>query len=170
MDDYLVLTVSGLDQSGTTAGVTRILSNYPLVITQLQQIVLQGELVLGLTLKRTSTVDNEQVQRDVESFVNPRGMTVRITTTNEGQSTPGFQLLVTVLGNPLTPTAVAAITGTIASHNANIDRIRQVAEYPVTAIEFEISGASQENLRSALADVARANSIDIACRQLSIGM
>jgi len=162
------LTVSGLDQSGTTAGVTRILSNYPLVITQLQQIVLQGELVLGLTLKRTSTVDNEQVQRDVESFVNPRGMTVRITTTNEGQSTPGFQLLVTVLGNPLTPTAVAAITGTIASHNANIDRIRQVAEYPVTAIEFEISGASQENLRSALADVARANSIDIAVQRASL--
>ena len=168
MDDYLVLTVSGLDQSGTTAGVTRILSNYPLVITQLQQIVLQGELVLGLTLKRTSTVDNEQVQKDVESFVNPRGMTVRITTTNEGQSTPGFQLLVTVLGNPLTPTAVAAITGTIASHNANIDRIRQVAEYPVTAIEFEISGASQENLRSALADVARANSIDIAVQRASL--
>ena len=168
MDDYLVLTVSGLDQSGTTAGVTRILSNYPLVITQLQQIVLQGELVLGLTLKKTSTVDNEQVQRDVESFVNPRGMTVRITTTNEGQSTPGFQLLVTVLGNPLTPTAVAAITGTIASHNANIDRIRQVAEYPVTAIEFEISGASQENLRSALADVARANSIDIAVQRASL--
>jgi phosphoserine phosphatase len=168
MDEFLVLTVSGLDQSGTTAGVTRILSNYPLVITQLQQIVLQGELVLGLTLKRTSTVDNEQVQRDVESFVNPRGMTVRITTTNEGQSTPGFQLLVTVLGNPLTPTAVAAITGTIASHNANIDRIRQVAEYPVTAIEFEISGASQENLRSALADVARANSIDIAVQRASL--
>jgi phosphoserine phosphatase len=95
-------------------------------------------------------------------------MTVRITTTNEGQSTPGFQLLVTVLGNPLTPTAVAAITGTIASHNANIDRIRQVAEYPVTAIEFEISGASQENLRSALADVARANSIDIAVQRASL--
>ena len=168
MDDYLVLTVSGLDQSGTTAGVTRILSNYPLVITQLQQIVLQGELVLGLTLKKTSTVDNEQVQKDVESFVKPRGMTVRITATNEVQSTPDLQLLVTVLGNPLTPIAVAAITGTIASHNANIDRIRQVAEYPVTAIEFEISGASQENLRSALADVARANSIDIAVQRASL--
>jgi phosphoserine phosphatase len=168
MDDYLVLTVSGLDQSGTTAGVTRILSNYPLVITQLQQIVLQGELVLGLTLKKTSTVDNEQVQKDVESFVKPRGMTVRITATNEVQSTPDLQLLVTVLGNPLTPIAVAAITGTIASHSANIDRIRQVAEYPVTAIEFEVSGAGQEILSSALADVARSNSIDIAVQRASL--
>jgi phosphoserine phosphatase len=168
MDDYLVLTVSGLDQSGTTAGVTRILSNYPLVITQLQQIVLQGELVLGLTLKKTSTVDNEQVQKDVESFVKPRGMTVRITATNEVQSTPDLQLLVTVLGNPLTPNAVAAITGTIASHSANIDRIRQVAEYPVTAIEFEVSGAGQEILSSALADVARTNSIDIAVQRASL--
>jgi predicted amino acid-binding ACT domain protein len=59
MDEFLVLTVSGLDQSGTTAGVTRILSNYPLVITQLQQIVLQGELVLGLTLKKQAHIDSE---------------------------------------------------------------------------------------------------------------
>lgn len=168
MDEFLVLTVSGLDQSGTTAGVTRILSNYPLVITQLQQIVLQGELVLGLTLKKQAHIDNEQIQKDVESFVQPRGMTVRIATSKQGQATTELQLLVTVLGNPLTPAAVAAITGVIASHGANIDRIRQIAEYPVTAIEFEISGASQENLRSALADVARANSIDIAVQRASL--
>lgn len=168
MDEFLVLTVSGQDQSGTTAGVTRILSNYPLVIVQLQQIVLHGELVLGLTLKKQSHVANVQIQKDVESFVNPRGMTVRITTSNEDQTSTELQLLVTVLGNPLTPAAVAAITGVVASHGANIDRIRQVAEYPVTAIEFEISGASQENLRSALANVARANSIDIAVQQASL--
>lgn len=168
MDEFLVLTVSGLDQSGTTAGVTRILSNYPLIITQLQQIVLQGELVLGLTLKKQSTIDNYKIQKDVESFVGPRGMTVRITTTKQDQSPSKLQLLVTVLGNPLTPSAVAAITGAIASHAANIDRIRQVAEYPVTAIEFEVSGADQERLRSALANVARTNSIDIAVQQASL--
>jgi phosphoserine phosphatase len=168
MEEFLVLTVSGLDQSGTTAGVTKILSNYPLVITQLQQIVLKGELVLGLTLKKQSGTDVAQIQRDVESFVNPLGMTVRITTTHEGNSAAVLQLLVTVLGNPLTPSAVAAITGVIASHGANIDRIRQVAEYPVTAIEFEVSGADQVNLQSALADVARTNSIDIAVQHASL--
>jgi phosphoserine phosphatase len=168
MEEFLVLTVSGHDQPGTTAGVTRILSNYPLVIVQLQQIVLHGELVLGLTLKKQSQVANAQMQKDVESFVNPLGMTVRITTSNEDQASTELQLLLTVLGNPLTPAAVAAITGVVASHGANIDRIRQVAEYPVTAIEFEISGASQENLRSALANVARANSIDIAVQQASL--
>lgn len=168
MDEYIVLTVSGLDQPGTTAGVTRILDDFPLVITQLQQIVLQGQLVLGLTLKKLASIDNDLIQKRVEAFVKPHGMKVRVGSSSSRTAIAEFQLLVTVLGNPLTPGSVAAITGVIASHGANIDRIRQIAEFPVTAIEFEISGASQKDLRSALAVVARANSIDVAVQQATL--
>lgn len=168
MDEYIVLTVSGLDQPGTTAGVTRILDDFPLVITQLQQIVLQGQLVLGLTLKKLASIDNDLIQKRVEAFVKPHGMKVRVGSTSSRTAIAELQLLVTVLGNPLTPGSVAAITGVIASHGANIDRIRQIAEFPVTAIEFEISGASQKDLRSALAVVARANSIDVAVQQATL--
>jgi phosphoserine phosphatase len=91
-----------------------------------------------------------------------------MTASEETSSHTQVSLLVTVLGNPLTPLAVAAITGNIAKHGANIDRIRQVAEYPVTAIEFHVSGVAQSDLRSALADVARRNSIDIAVQQATL--
>lgn len=169
MDEYLILTISGLDQPGTTAGVTRILSNYPLVVTQLQQIVLQGELILGLTVQKQSVIDDDQLKKDIDSFVKPLGMALRIKATKENRTAPtDLQLLVTVLGNPLMPDALAAVTGVIASHGANIDRIRQVAEYPVTAIEFEVSGAVQKTLRSALAKVSRTNAIDVAVQQASL--
>jgi phosphoserine phosphatase len=96
-------------------------------------------------------------------------MNLQVMTASEDTSSPTHvSLLVTVLGNPLTPLAVAAITGNIAKHGANIDRIRQVAEYPVTAIEFHVSGVAQSDLRSALADVARSHSIDIAVQQATL--
>ena len=78
MDDNLVLTISGHDQPGTTAGITRILCMYPVVITQIQQIVLQNELVLGLTLKQESSFDISQLQNELDSFVQSRGMTLRM--------------------------------------------------------------------------------------------
>jgi phosphoserine phosphatase len=142
---------------------------YPVVITQIQQIVLQNELVLGLTLKQESSFDISQLQNELDSFVQSRGMTLRMMPAPAETSTPKkISLLVTVLGKPLTPSAVAAITGNIAKYGANIERIRQVAEFPVTAIEFHVSGVAQDELRTALADVARSNSIDIAVQQATL--
>jgi len=169
MDQYLVLTISGLDRPGTTSGVTQILSAYPVSIAQLQQIVLQNELVLGLTLKIESPANFEMLQSEIDDFVTQRGMTLRVTKATNSTPVTGEQnLLVTVLGDPLTPNAVAAITGAIASHGANIDRIRQVAEYPVTAIEFQVAGVALDQLRSSLASVARSNAIDIAVQPATL--
>ena len=169
MNQFLVLTISGQDRPGTTSGVTQILSAYPVSITQLQQIVLQNELVLGLTLKIESPANLELLQSELDAFVTQRGMTLRITkATRSTPVTSEQNLLVTVLGDPLTPGSVAAITGAIASHGANIDRIRQVAEYPVTAIEFQVAGAALGELRTSLATVARTNSIDIAVQPATL--
>jgi phosphoserine phosphatase len=44
----------------------------------------------------------------------------------------------------------------------NIERIFRTASYPVTAVEFQVSGASVDKLRSSLALVAREVGIDIA--------
>ena len=164
-----MLTVSGHDQPGTTAGVTKILSSYAVTIAQMQQIVLQDELVLGLTLIAENLDHIAQMEDELVAFLSSRNMSLRIATVPRSESDAKLQrLLVTVLGNPLTPAAVAAITATVASHGANIERIRQVAEYPVTAIEFQIAGVAQEDLRGSLSDVARTNSIDIAVQMANL--
>ena len=169
MDELLVLTVSGHDQPGTTAGVTKILSSYAVTIAQMQQIVLQDELVLGLTLIAENLDHIAQMEDELVDFLSSRNMSLRIATVPKSESDAKLQrLLVTVLGNPLTPAAVAAITATVASHGANIERIRQVAEFPVTAIEFQIAGVAQEDLRGSLSDVARTNSIDIAVQMANL--
>ena len=67
-----------------------------------------------------------------------------------------------VLGAPLLASAVAAVTTRIAIHGANIDRIRRLSRYPVTTVEFDISGADVAVLRSELSLEAAVRGVDIA--------
>ena len=60
-------------------------------------------------------------------------------------------------------TATAAQVATaITAEGGNIERIFRTAPYPVTAVEFQVSAASVDALRTSLALVARDAAIDIA--------
>lgn len=161
----LVLTLSGDDQPGVTAGLTAAISELPVSIRQLEQIVLQGHLVLGVVLQGQSR-DLTRAEQAAAAFASQRGMHL----TNRYISPAELdhwraRLIITVMGAPLQPSDVAAITSTIATSGGNIDRIRQVALYPVTAIEFEVGGVEKVSLREQLAIVARKNGIDIAVQE-----
>jgi phosphoserine phosphatase len=69
---------------------------------------------------------------------------------------------VVVLASPLLASAVSAVTARIAAHGANIDRIRRLSRYPVTTVEFDISGADVPALRKELALEAAVRGVDIA--------
>lgn len=168
MTEVLVLTVSGDDKPGVTAGLTAALSPLGLTIRQLEQIVLQGHLVLGVVVHGSESAlsDAEHVADD---YAASRGMSVaarRIADTDLDHWRD--RIIVTVLGSPLVPPAVSAITSTIAEAGGNIDRIRQVAHAPVTAVEFEVGGVSKLELREQLASVARAGQIDIAVQDAGL--
>jgi phosphoserine phosphatase len=74
-------------------------------------------------------------------------------------------LHVTVLGSPLTPAVIAAIAGAIAANGANIDRIGRLAHWPVTCIEFDVSGAHPVTLRATLAAEAVRLGVDVAVQR-----
>jgi len=69
---------------------------------------------------------------------------------------------VTVLGHPLRPAALGDIAGCIADYGGNIDRIVRIAQYPVTAVELEVSGADPVLLRTQLSLTAAAVGVDVA--------
>jgi phosphoserine phosphatase len=67
-----------------------------------------------------------------------------------------------VLGAPLEADAVSLVTNLIGDHGANIDRIRRLSRYPVTTVEFDISGADVATLRTELALAATSGGVDVA--------
>lgn len=157
----LLLTVSGGDRPGVTAAVFATLAGFSVTVLDIEQVVVRGHLVLGILV--TSPRAPSQLVDAVRRAAASLGLDVEVVS-GFGETDPRAvgRAHVTVLGSPLRPAAVAALTGRIADTGANIDRIVRMSRRPVTAIEFQVSGADLPQLRALLAAEAAAQHVDVA--------
>jgi phosphoserine phosphatase len=163
----LLITFTGRDRPGVTTAVFGALSGFPVEVLDIEQVVLRGRLVLGFLL--TTPRDDEKLRNAVSEVGSALGMDVEISFgTGDNQARRHGRSHVTVLGTPLRPPAVAGIAGRIADSGANIDRIVRMARYPVTAIEFHVSGAHPDRLRTVLAAEAARQQVDVAVQHAGL--
>jgi phosphoserine phosphatase len=163
----VMITLMGRDRPGVTAAMFRTLAAFPVEVLDMEQIVLRGRLVLGILV--TAPRDPKRLNAEVEQTATALGMDLEVVTgVGDNERRRSGRAHVTVLGQPLRPGAVAALTGRIADTGANIDRIVRMARYPVTAIEFHVSGADLERLRAVLAQEAAAQGIDVAVQKVGL--
>jgi phosphoserine phosphatase len=164
----LLITLTGRDRPGVTSRLFAILSRHPLTVTDIEQVVIRGRLVLGVLLECDSPPDLTGIHAAVTSLAGDLGLEAEITLGSGASSDAparGGRLHVTLLGSPLTPGAITAIAGRIAASGANIDRIGRLAQRPVTCIEMEVSGGDPLLLRSDLAEAAVAHGVDVAVQR-----
>jgi phosphoserine phosphatase len=163
----LLLTLVGRDRPGVTAAMFDALAAYRVVVLDVEQLVLRGRLVLGILV--TAPRDPAGLGASARRTAEQLGMELEIISgTGDSDRRRGARAHVTVLSRRLTPAAVAAITGRIADTGANIDRIVRMARYPVTAIEFDVSGTRLEQLREVLAREAADQRVDVAVQQVGL--
>jgi phosphoserine phosphatase len=164
----LLITLTGRDRPGVTSRLFSVLAGHPLTVTDMEQVVIRGLLVLGVLLSCDGPVDLTAAHQDVMAVAADLGMEAEITIgRGDGPGGGGRRgrLHVTVLASPLLPSAIAAIAGRIAAGGANIDRIGRLARYPVTCIELDVSGANAQALRADLSREAVAQEVDIAVQR-----
>jgi phosphoserine phosphatase len=165
----LLITLTGRDRPGVTSRLFGELGRFPLTVIDIEQVVLRGRLVLGVlsSWEGASTPDLTAIHRCVTALAADLGLDAEITTGSasaaDSPAPPGLH--VTVIGSPLRPGALAAITGRIAANGANIDRIARLAADPVTCIELDVSGASPAALREDLAREAAQRGVDVAVQR-----
>lgn len=171
----LLITLTGPDRPGVTSRLFSVLSGFPVTVADVEQVVIRGRLTLGVLVayagaKPKGTGETigglwtaiEQVAADLD-------MDLELTTgTASKEARRRGRLHISVLGNPLTPAAMAGITGRIAASGANIDRIERLSSYPVTCIEMAVSGADPKTLRSELAIEASHQQVDVAVQRTGI--
>lgn len=157
----LSITVTGADRPGVTGTLLGALSGVGAEVLDIQQVVVHGHLTLALLLRTGEHVDE---LRDAAAVAAHRlGLTLTVVEgTGDGARPRQGRAAVVVLGAPLKADAVSLVTSRIADHGANIDRIRRLSRYPVTTVEFDISGADVGSLRSELALAATSAGIDVA--------
>ena len=157
----LLVTISGEDRPGVTSAFFDAIADVGAEVLDLEQVVVRGHLTLAMLL---AAGDAEQRLRAVITSVGTSlDLKVKIKKgTGDSRSRRSGRAAVVVLGAPLRASGVAAITARIASHGANIDRIRRLSRYPVTTVEFDVSGADVDRLRRELALESSVHGLDIA--------
>lgn len=156
------LTVTGPDQPGVTSRLFSSLAEYHLSVVDLEQVVICGRLILGISLRGEPALNLAPIR----AVTSQLGLEVHIDRRTSELPRTRSQLHVTVLGSPLVPTAaIAAIARQITNHGANIDRIDRLADQPVVCLEMDVSGADPDALRAALTRESAKQGVDVAVQR-----
>lgn len=159
-----LILLSGIDTPGITQALFTALAAFTVTILDIEQVVIRERLILTalISLDRNHA---SAIEADLSQCASDLGVDIAISFSHlppDSIAAKSGLLHVVALGNPLRPAAIAAIAGNLAYHSANIERIYRTASYPVTAVEFVVSGASQREIRSALSQISADEGIDIA--------
>nr|WP_245974877.1 phosphoserine phosphatase SerB [Corynebacterium alimapuense] len=162
-----VITVTGQDRPGVTAAFFRVLSAHDVQLLDVEQSHFRGHLSLaayvGINPKR-----EELLREGLTETLRGHGQRVNLElVAGIKHSLPRSTHVAVVLGDPVTAGDVSALGQTLANYGANIDRIRGIADYPITGLELSITVADPEAgggtaLRKALAELTGQLGVDIA--------
>lgn len=160
-EQTLSITVTGADRPGITSSILGAIAGVGAEVLDIQQVAVHGHLTLALLL---APGDRAEELRDAAAIAAHRlGLTLSVVEgTGDNSRSKQGRAAVVVLGAPLRADAVSLVTARIAEHGANIDRIRRLSSYPVTTVEFDISGADVDSLRTQLSLVGATSGIDVA--------
>ncbi|MDB1088409.1 phosphoserine phosphatase SerB [Streptomyces sp. ACA25] len=162
-DPTLLVKIFGKDRPGITAGLLDTLAAYAVDVVDLEQLVTRGRITLCALVTAPVRATEGEVRATVHSWAESQHLQAEIISgTGDNRPRGNGRSHVTVLGSPLTAEAASAIAARITGTGGNIDRIFRLAKYPVTAVEFDVSGVDTETLRTELATEAAGRKVDVA--------
>ena len=159
-----LILVSGIDSPGITQALFETLAPFAITVLDIEQVVIRERLILTILIDLNPD-HSEAIEEDLTACAERLGVDIATSFQTQEMASIAAKsglLHVVALGSPLAPQAIAQIASTIASLSGNIERIHRTASYPVTAIEFIVSGADQSVLRQNLAVVSAEKNVDIA--------
>jgi phosphoserine phosphatase len=159
-----LILLSGIDSPGITQALFETLSPFAVTVLDIEQVVIRGRVILTLLIS-LSPAHASAIEEDLNVCAQKLGVDIASVFEASPVSSIAAKsglLHVVALGNPLNPSAVSEIARSIASTGGNIERIHRTASYPVTAIEFVVSGAQQSQLQKTLSQIALDAKVDIA--------
>lgn len=159
-----LILVSGVDSPGITKALFDTLAPFAVTVLDIEQVVIRQRLILTVLISLNPD-HATAIDEDLTACADRLSVDIATSFSEQGDSSIAAKsglVHVVALANPLAPSAIAAIAEAIASESGNIERIHRTASYPITAIEFTVSGVDVTSLRHNLARVAATSGIDIA--------
>jgi phosphoserine phosphatase len=164
----LLVTVTGRDSPGVTAGLLEVLAAHGAELQDAEQVVVHGRLLLGLVIAGEG--DGAAVRAALAAQAQLLGVDVEFTGLDDDDEPPVRQVRhsVTLLGAPLPPSAFAGVARRLAACGANIDRVLRLSAWPAMSYELLVSGGDTVRLRTELAAEAVLQQVDVAVEPVSL--
>ena len=182
MSEILLITISGEDHPGVTAGVTAILAQHRVNILDIGQAVIHATLSMGILIELPAGVDREAVTAAMDAQAEAQGMRVKVSPVASVaydewiQAQGRARYIITLLARKITADQLARVTEVVSRHNLNIDSINRLSgriplgELPALSkacVEFSVRGplADSSAFRRDLLEVAGALDVDLAFQE-----
>jgi phosphoserine phosphatase len=169
--DRLLLTFSGRDAPGITAAIAQVLADEQAVVFDVEQVVVQGFLVLGFSVGFPSGEAQERALKELLFAAKQKGLELEYAPLPDAEPAARQRFAVTAIARSLGPDALQAIASTLAAHGGNIERIYRLSEGGLASVEFAVSlppDADAGELKRALLAAAGEGSFDCALQQESL--
>ncbi len=169
MDDAtaLLVTVTGRDRPGLTSALCALLGDLGSRILDIEQVVIRDRLTLGLLVSLGG--EEAPARTAIEALAARLGVDVELEPMAARRPRrEAVRHYVTILGQPLHASAIAAVTRRIAECGANIDRITRLSRYPIMSFELLVSGGDDVLLRTGLAVEAAARHVDVGVERATL--
>ncbi len=172
----MVVTLSGQDRPGVTRDLFATCSNFNVVVRDIDQIVMKGRLILACSVEGAETdisalrgaIGHLADRLEMDAAIDVRTGALQSESSGRSDAVGGAGFRITMMAPDLDPQAVADIASQIAAGGGNIDRIRPIAHYPVTAIGFEGHGVDPDELRRPLAAISSELGVDISVQETGL--
>ncbi|MEM9254202.1 MAG: phosphoserine phosphatase SerB [Pseudomonadota bacterium] len=182
MNQILLISLSGEDQPGVTAGITAILAQRGANVLDIGQAVIHATLSLGILAELPADAASEGVISAVNAFAEKRDLRARIApiahddydqwVDRQGRA----RYIITLLARKITADQLARVTAVVAEHRLNIDGINRLSgRIPIgrlpaqskACVEFSARGAlvDPSSFRRNLLEVASELEVDLAFQQ-----
>ena len=162
-----LILLTGVDAPGITQKLFGALSPFAVTIIDIEQVVIRERLILT-ALIGLNKAHALAIEADLNTCAQELGVDIATSFSAmqpESIAAKSGLLHIVALANPMKPDAVAAIAGAISEHGANIERIHRTASYPITAVEFVVSGATQQEIHTQLSKISAEYSVDLAVQE-----
>ncbi len=163
MAETILVSVTGLDGPGITAGLLHILEDAEAGVLDMEQVVIRDRLNLGILI----SLDGETSPlKDLLYFAWKRGIDIDFEVVDPPDDAPlPPRFAVTVIGETLHPGSLGGVADAIVAGGGNIERIARLSRYPVISYELLIVGGDFGRLRTELIRASAAHKVDIAIQR-----
>jgi phosphoserine phosphatase len=167
---HVIVSVSGPDRPGITARLTGILAEMGAGLLDIEQVVVQRHLSLGMLI---AIPEDRGVLKELLFAAKELGMSLDFMPVESVSSPPrrAERYVVTAIGRTLGAAEMHALSTTLAEHSANIARISRLSHGGVRSVEVQVDlapGGDPVPLKEALLRLAMRSTFDIALQREGI--